>query len=220
MTDSLNILNHDFNIWHNTYDPNFIEICQKSNVPERWVLYQEVLSGKYSDSIIKPINSYAENLYPFPTLVSINDKTVKLRQHTHAEILLLETDGNLKALDRPWLRQFYQSLMIHKDSTEVFQDSFVAYSPWFIDESVEATVSQIKGSPFLIQNMEYTYRKHTANERYIDPIMVPFRFKNVGPHMKTKYFGKIKKNTPIFDITFEANGIIIEKIRNFYEKRN
>lgn len=216
----MNTLDYDFDIWYNSYDPNFIDICARSKVPEKWVSYDRVINGKYANSLIKPINSYAENLYPSPTLVSINNKTITLRQHTHAEILLLQTEDKLKALDRPWIRQFYQSSKSYEDATESFEDSFVAYAPWFIDENVQATITQVDGSPFLIKNVEHRYRQCSANEKYIYPLMVPFRFRDTGPHMQTKYFGKVKRNTPIFDITFDANDIIIERVRDFYEKRN
>lgn len=212
--------NYDFNVWYNSYDPDFIDICAKSNVPEKWVSYSGVLSGQYKDSIIKPINSYVENLYPSPELISIKDNLVTLRQSTHAEILLLETDNKLKALDRPWIRQFYQSSHTKPTSKDCFQDSFIAYAPWFIDEDTEALISGVDSSPFFVYNLDYRYRKLLASEKYAIPVMVSFKFKKDGPHMQEKGFGKIKMGTPIFDITFEASDIIIKKIKDFYEERN
>lgn len=211
---------YDFNVWYNSYDPNFIDICAKSNVPEKWVSYSRVVNGKYSASLIKPINSYVENLYPPPELVLIKNNLVILRQTVHAEILLLETDEKLKALDRPWIRQFYQSGQSRPEIKDCFQDSFVAYAPWFIDEDIEASISGVDGSPFFVYNLDYKYRKLSAFEKYAIPVMVPFKFKKGGPHMQEKGFGKIKVGTPIFDITFEASDTIIKKVKDFYEKRN
>lgn len=86
----LNDTDYDFNVWYNTYDPNFIDITEKSRIPDKWANYERVLSGKYAESIIKPLNKYVEALYPAPKLVSIEDDVVTLRQHNHAEIFLLK----------------------------------------------------------------------------------------------------------------------------------
>ena len=47
---------------------------------------------------------------------------------------------------------------------------------------------------------------------------MPFKFKRVGPHMVNHKFGKIKRHSAMFDIVFKADGIIEEKVRNFYEQ--
>lgn len=215
--DILTDTNYDFNIWYNTYDPNFIELCAKSKVPEKWVSYGKVIGGSFRDSVIKPVNSYVENLYPRPELVSIENGTVTLRQHNHAEILLLEEDGVLKALDRPWIRQFYQSR--HQQGTDegCFTDPFVLYIPWFIDEDVSVFITRSKDSPFFVYDKQFKYTKISDDAKYIEPAMVPFRFSRIGGHMESESVGKIKRNTPLFDMTFHADDIIIERVRKFYE---
>jgi hypothetical protein len=218
--DILTDTNYDFNVWYNTYDPNFIDICAKSKVPEKWVSYDRVLSSKYKDSIIKPVNSYAENLYPFPELINITKDTITLRQHNHAEILLIEEAGKLKALDRPWIRQFYQSSHNHEPSTGCFDDAFVFYVPWFIDEDVDVAFCSSPESPIMIYSKKHSCIDVPSNTKFVDPVMVPFRFKRFGAHMESETVGKIKKKTPIFDMTVKADDIIIERVRKFYEENN
>jgi hypothetical protein len=218
--DILTDTNYDFDIWYKTYDPNFVEMCAKSKVPEKWVSYQPVSSGKYSDSIIKPINAYVQNLYPPLKLIGISGNTVTLRQHNHAEILLLESEGILKALDRPWIRQFYNSNNPEPATDDCFLDAFVLYIPWFIDEDVSVSIAGVDGSPFVVYDKSFMYTKISNDARYVEPAMVKFRFKRVGDHMSSKYVGKIKRNTPLFDMSFAANDIIIERVRKFYEENN
>lgn len=210
--------NYDFNIWYNTYDPNFIEISSKSKIPNKWINYEKVLSGKYKDSIIKPLNRYVEMLYPAPKLLSIINNTVTLRQHNHAEIFLLEKDGELKALDRPWIRQFYQSEKPQTDREDCFKEKFIAYIPWFIDTDVLVRISGVEDSPFCVQDKTDKYVEIPTSSKYLEPMMVSFRFKSVGDHMEDRHFGKIKRNSPMFDITFEADDTIIERVREFYEQ--
>lgn len=218
--DILTDTNYDFNVWYNTKDPGFIDICARSKVPEKWVSYDRVLSGKYKDSVMKPINSYVENLYPNPELVSINKDTVILRQYNHAEILLIEEDGKLKALDRPWIRQFYNSSHNREPSIGCFPDAFVFYAPWFIDGNASVTFHSSPESPILVYNKDYSYVSIPDNTRYVEPLMVPFRFKRSGDHMESDTVGKIKRKSPLFDMTIRADDIIIERVRNFYEKNN
>lgn len=209
---------YDFDIWYKTPDPIFTDITARSRVPDKWANYQRVLSGKYRDSIIKPINKYVEALYPAPRLISIDDNVVTLRQHNHAEIFLLKTDNDLKALDRPWIRQFYKSELPQTDSMDCFPNKFVAYVPWFIDEDTLFAIKGISDSPFSVDGKTDLYRKIPASTRYVEPLMVPFKFRKVGNHMVREGFGKIKVGTPMFDIVFPTNDTIIEKIRNFYEQ--
>jgi hypothetical protein len=214
----LNNTDYDFNVWYNTYDPSFVEISAKSRIPDKWVNYERVLSGKYKDSVIKPINKYVEALYPPPKLVSIEGNTVTLRQHSHADIFLLEKDGKLKALDRPWMRQFYQSEKNQPETVDCFDEKFVAYLPWFLDANVLVIIRGVDGSPFSVSGKTDTYQTVPPEVRYLEPMMVPFRFKSIGEHMQEKHFGKVKRNTPFFDITFTADDTIIERVRDFYEK--
>lgn len=214
----LNNTDYDFNVWYNTYDPNFIDISAKSKIPDKWANYERVLSGKYSESIIKPLNKYVEALYPAPKLISIENNVVTLRQHNHAEIFLLKKENDLKALDRPWMRQFYQSAKPQTQKDDCFSETYVAYIPWFVDENVLVLVRGVDGSPFVIDDKTDRYQKIPSDVKYLEPMMVPFRFKNIGDHMEQSHFGKIKRNTPMFDIIFSASDTIIERVRKFYEQ--
>jgi hypothetical protein len=101
---------NNFDIWYETKDPNFTQISHASNIPHHWLSYQTVLSGQYSNSIIKPTNLYVQRLVPPPKLISITDNIVRLRQGNHAEFFLLEQhDGSFYNIDRPWLRQYYNT---------------------------------------------------------------------------------------------------------------
>ncbi len=214
----LNNTDYDFNVWYNTYDPSFVDISAKSRIPDKWANYERILSGKHKDSVIKPINKYVEALYPAPTLISIEDNIVRLRQCNHAEIFLLQNDNVLKALDRPWMRQFYQSMHEHPVDDDCFSQSFVAYVPWFVDANVSVTFEPVENSPFRAYKKSDHYSNIPEEAKYIEPMMVPFRFKRVGDHMVENNFGKIKRNVPIFDIVFQADDTIIERVRKFYEQ--
>jgi hypothetical protein len=214
----LNNTNFDFDIWYKSYDPKFTEISVKSMIPLKWVSFTRVAAGKYKDSIIKPINKYVESLYPAPKLVSIVDGIVTLRQSTHAGIFLLEKDGKLKALDRPWMRQFYQSKSEFKLDSECFDDVFVFYVPWFIDANISVRFNNVDGSPIRVYPIASHYSRVTKEAYFVEPRFVPFRFFKVGKHMDRDGFGKILKDTAMFDMVFQADDIIIEKIRNFYEQ--
>jgi hypothetical protein len=207
----------DFEVWYNSFDPNFTEISLKSMIPPKWVSFSAVANGKYKDSIIKPINKYVESLYPRPTLVSIENGVITLRQHTHAGIFLLEKDGNLKALDRPWMRQFYQSRNSFKSNNECFDDVFVFYVPWFIDANVSVRFNAVDGSPIRLYPTSSNYSKVPNGAIFVEPIFVPFRFFRVGEHMEREDFGKILKGAPIFDMVFQADDTIVKQVRKFYE---
>lgn len=209
---------YDFNVWYNTYDPSFVDISAKSRIPDKWANYERVISGKHSKSIIKPINKYVEALYPAPILVSIIDNVVTLRQHNHAEIFLLEKDGLLKALDRPWMRQFYQSATHPEKQLDCFDQTFLAYVPWFIDANVLVQIKGVEGSPLFVYDKTDRYQEIPAEAKYIEPMMVSFKFKRVGDHMEQNHFGKIKRGLPMFDIIFQADDTIVERVKEFYEQ--
>lgn len=211
---------HDFNVWYNTYDPVFSEISKKSRLPEKWIRYEYVLKGKYSDSLIKPINKYVEALYPAPKLVSIVGNTVTLRQENHAEFFLLQKkSGEFFNLDRPWMRQYYKTKNLYERSPECFLGFFKFYVPWFIDEDISVKyVTPSANSPFLIQESSESYKKTSGSEVYVEPHFVDFSFKKEGSHMVSTIFGKIKRGQPMFDMVFEADDIIIQRVRKFYEQ--
>ena len=211
---------YDFNVWYTTFDPVFSEISKKSRLPEKWIRYEYVLKGKHQNSIIKPINKYVEALYPAPKLISIVGNTVTLRQENHAEFFLLQKkSGEFFNLDRPWMRQYYKTKNVYERDSGCFLGFFKFYVPWFIDEDVVVKyVRPGTDSPFLIQECSYIYKKTNKMEIYVEPHFVDFSFKNSGSHMVSKVFGKIKRNQPMFDMVFEADDIIIQRVRNFYEQ--
>jgi hypothetical protein len=213
----------NFNIWYESYDPDFIDISQKSFIPEKWLSYQAIDHDRFGESPIKPINRYAERLYPRPSLVSINDNTVRLRQRNHAEILLLDNAPNygngLRNLDRPHMRQYYQTNQEYPRSEDCFDPAYIFYTPWIIDENLEVAFEQPEEeSPILVYKTMAHFKKESRDAAYVRPKFVPFRFKKIGPHINEVGFGKVKRLSPIFDIVFQADDILVERIEKFYEK--
>lgn len=210
---------YDFNVWENTTDPNFIDICAKSRLPEKWVRFDRVSSGKYSDSILKPINKYVENLYPAPSLVSIDDQFITLRQHNHAEIFILINDDGYKILDRPWMRQFYKSRHANIKRNECFLGEYVFYTPWVIDANVKVMfVPPEEESPFEVYEVQDWFSRIPSNQLFVEPKMIPARFRSTGSHIISPGFAKIQRGCPIFDMKIPASDIIVERIKEFYAK--
>jgi hypothetical protein len=208
----------DFELWYNSYDPNFVEITKGSRLPERWMNYGEVLE-KYKDSIIKPINPYVDYMCPPPRLVSIVNNTVTLQQANYAEIYLSIRKTGFYNVDKVWLRQYYQS----KDDWETPQDCFggnyKVFTPWVIDADVEARIHQADNSPFSVVETQHEFKKIPDSTIYYDPGFIGINFKNVGDHMKTDNLGKIEKHSPLYNITFTADDTIVERVRKFYEEK-
>jgi hypothetical protein len=211
---------YDFNIWNKTQDPNFIDISLGSRIPYKWLAYSYVKNGKYSNSIIKPINSYVENLYPFPDLIDISNNTVRLRQRNHAEIALIKNeDVEFRDIDRPWMRQYYNSSKKHEVPKDCFPKTYLFYTPWIIDEDIIVNIEKPKeDSPFHIYPKQINMKKISINQEFVEPEFVDFNFKSVGTHMKTEIYGKIPRQSAMFDIVFEASGIMIERVKDFYEQ--
>jgi hypothetical protein len=218
--DILNNTDYDFGIWKSSYDPNFVEISFKSRVPEKWLNFQKiVLSEKYKNSIIKPINPYAEALYPAPKLIDIDDNFIKLRQYTHAEVFILVNQKDRKFLDRPWMRQFYRSSYIANPDPECFDDTFVAYTPWVVDLACEVSFAvPEEDSAFKIFETTRHCVNISADIKYLEPFMIPFRFKKYGSHMADAEFGKVRKGSPLYDMVIPRNDIIDLGIKEFYAK--
>jgi hypothetical protein len=215
--------NFNFNIWYESYDPHFTDINRKSFIPEKWLSYQAIDHDKFGELPIKPINRYVEKLYPRPDLVSINDGVVRLRQRNHAEILLLDYDPNhrnsFRNLDRPHMRQYYQTKKDYPEIDICFDQVYLFYTPWILDENLDVIFEQAEEeSPVYIYETKSSFQKESKDCRYIEPKFVPFRFKKIGPHMSTQNLGKVKRLSPIFDIVFQADDILIERIKEFYEK--
>jgi hypothetical protein len=215
----LHEMNYDFDVWYKTKDPVFSQISKDSRLPEKWISYSKALSEKYKDSIVKPINAYVDALYPMPKLISTENNIVRLRQENHADFFLLERkDGSFVNIDRPWMRQYYNTEEDHMPMAGCFPGTFKFYTPWYIDEDVYVSYENIENSPFYVYDKGYLHNSLPEAMNYLEPDFVSFHFKRVGPHMVNERFGKIKRGSPMFDIVFQANDIIVERVRNFYEQ--
>lgn len=218
------IITHEidtFNIWYDTKDPNFTELSQRSNIPFQWLSFQQILSGDNKDSLIKPINRYVERLVPPPQLIEIKDNIIRLRQYTHAEMFLLEKeDGEFYNVDRPWQRQYYNTVLDF-DAPDCFPGTFKFYVPWFIDENIQVYFyPPEEATPFFSYPTIAGYHRMPLDVRFVEPHFVPFRFKRVGPHMVNKDFGKVPKRSAMYDMVFYADDIIVERVKEFYDKHN
>lgn len=215
----LHDMNYDFDVWYKTKDPVFSQISKESRLPEKWISYSKVLEGRHRDSIIKPINSYVETLYPMPKLISIENNTVRLRQTNHAEFFLLERkNGTFVNIDRPWMRQYYNTEEDHMPMAGCFPGTFKFYAPWYIDEDVDVYYENIEDSPFYVYDTNYSHKIVPEDTQYLEPDFVSFHFKRIGPHMVNDRFGKIKRKSGMFDIVFHGSDIIVQRVRTFYEQ--
>jgi len=212
--------NYNFNLWYETYDPVFSEISRNSRIPIKWYSFEENKSLVYKTTIIKPINRYVEVLYPKPKLIDISDNIIRLRQYNHAEFFLLEKRHNqFFNLDRPWMRQYYQTKEHPEKVDGCFDPTYKFYTPWVIDENIKISIEQPQeDSPFFIYETSVQREKMMIDQSILEPDFVSFKFKRVGPHMVSDKFGKIKLNTPLFDIVFEGSGTIVERVKDFYEQ--
>jgi len=208
-------------IWYETNDPNFIQLSIDSLVPEPWLNYSLVAAGKYKDSVIKPVNRYVENLYDAPDLVSISNNLVRLRQKTHAEIMIRQKTKKLITVDRPHMRQYYNSADPYPVPESCFDKVFKFYVPWVIDADISIKFENVlDGSPFFIYDQLCNFTSIPEKTDYIQPFLVPFSFKKDGPGMREPgKFGLLPVGSPMFDMVFEADDIIIERIKEFYEKK-
>ena len=214
-------LKDDFEIWYKSNKEPFLYINEKSRVFPRWLSYQEVLSDNvYKESILKPINLYAKNLYPAPKLISIKNNEVILQQRNHAEIFLLQEKNRLYNVDRPWVRQYYLSNKDHDLPKDCFEGIFRFYIPWIVDENISVKIEQPENSPFFIYEEDFNFNKVSIETLKIDPGFVHFHFKSVGTHIVESGFAKIPRLSPMFNIRFNASDIIVERVRKFYEQHN
>lgn len=215
-----NFLQNNLDVWETSFDPNFTEICAKSRIPHKWASYQRIAKDpRYDGSVLKPINKYVEALYPPPKLVEVSNSHITLRQFTHADVFILVTEESEKFLDRPWMRQFYNSNFQAEQDPECFDRIFVAYTPWILDCSIEVSF-KIPGelTAFKVFETDRTCSPINSSSQFVEPFMIPFRFKKVGPHMIDNEFGKVKKPAPLYDMVFQANDIIVERVKEFYAK--
>lgn len=210
----------NFNVWQKSEDPNFTQLSHASNIPSHWLSYQSIVSGPNRDSIIKPINLYVQRLVPPPKLISIIDNTVRLRQGNHAEIFLLEDEGSLYNVDRPWQRQYYNTKSRADSAPEkCFPETYKLYVPWFIDENVTVSFESPEvESPITIYPETGRYYSVPLHVLNVEPKFVTFHFNRTGSHMVSEVFGKIPRQSPMFDMVFTATDIMIDRIKEFYEK--
>ena len=207
---------YDFNVWETSIDPKFLDLSVKTKIPGKWLSYG---GAGYEESPIKPINRYVENLYPMPELVSIKNNTVTLRQRNHAEIFLLESPEGFRNIDRPHMRQYYKTSMTFATDSDCFDTSYIFYTPWIVDANVTVRMAQPdEDGPFTIYPVTRQFAKFPDTVSFIEPQFVPFRFRRVGGHMVRDGFGKIKIGSAMFDMIFEADDILIEKIKELYEQ--
>lgn len=209
----------DFNIWYKSKKESFLYINERSNIKNDWLDFDEILKTEYKKSIIKPINKYIYKLSHPPKLISIKDNIVTLCQENFAEIFLLQKKNSLslRAMEKIHMRQFYLSNIKNKDIENCFDPVFRWAMPWFLDyEGIEVKISEAENSPFYFYDFQYKSNINIQNR--IDPIMLMFKFKNIGSHMIDDEYGRIKRNQPLYNIKFNADGILIDRIREFYGK--
>lgn len=229
--ESISELREDFFIWHKSKSESFLWINHRSRVPSGWLSYTKGIRNHRND-IIKPINLYVSRLYPKPKLISIVNNTVTLQQTNHAEIFLVTSPKILATmegdkqnndrivwnLDRPWIRQYYRSdRKIFADKDKCFDEVFRFYMPWFLDKDISIKIKQSKDSPFTILENNINFKDMSRSVDQIDPLFVHFQFNKIGNHIIDDDYGKISRLSPMYDMVFEADDIIIKEVRRLYE---
>lgn len=224
MEKDLNVLSgtidYDKDLWYKSPDPNFFDICLKSRVSGNWMSYQKVVNGKYGNEIIKPISNYASVLIPPPKLVRINGDTVTLRYYTFADIYVQYRDGELYNVDRPWIRQYYMTANNYDVPDDIWPKTYKFYTPWFIDANVTVAYTQVDDeySAFTVPTTYGEWNLVDPSSEMVYPQFVPFNFRKDGKHMRDENYGVIEQPHPMFDASFTANDIIVERVREVYAK--
>ena len=210
--------NPDFNIWYKSRKESFLYINERSNIKDAWLDYSEVLSSKYKDLILKPINKYVQNLYQPPSLIEIKNGNVILEQSSFAEIMLLQKNGqsHLTAMEKIHMRQFYLSDKELEEDAECFNTIYRLFVPWIVDiPNLNISIEPIDNSAFKIIPQQITSLDYNKMDR-VDPEMLTFRFKKMGDHMIDSEYGKILRYTPMFRMIFPVNDIMVKRIEEFY----
>ena len=231
INESISELREDFFIWHKSKSESFLWINNRSRVPASWLSYKKGIRN-YQDSILKPINLYASRLYSKPKLIDISNNIVTLQQVNHAQIFIVTSpkilatmqgsNGNddrlVWNLDRPWIRQYYRSNKeVFADSNICFNEVFRFYVPWVVDKNIDIQIKQAEDSPFIILENKIKFEKISDAAQQLDPPFVYFQFKKIGRHMIDEDYGKIDRLSPMYNMVFEADDIMIKEIRRFYE---
>ena len=207
----------DFNIWYKSFNESFLYINERSNIKDDWLDYSEVLKTEYKNSIIKPINKNFYKLCPPPKLISIKNNVVTLLQENFAEIFLLKKQNSLSlnATEKIHMRQFYLSKEVKEKKQDCFDNVYRWAMPWFIDEDdININIYSCDNSPFYFYSHEFVSKKNIDTR--MDPLMLFFKFKNVGEHMIDIECGRIKRGQPAYFIEFLCSDIIIERVKEFY----
>lgn len=212
----------DKDIWYNTPDPDFVDLSLKSQVAGFWLSYQPVFASKWRDLPIKPVNNYVANIAERPDLLSIKDNIVTLRFKLYADMYLLVSDTDPKQdqglynVDRPWMRQYYKTSYVMPDRDDCFKPTYKFFVPWFVDRNTEVHYTPVDSSPVVVEpTSDFWFAPHPTTE-FVSPHMVPFKFKNEGPHMQSQTLGLPRRNNPIFDMSFAADDIMVERIKEQY----
>lgn len=215
----------DKNVWYDSYDLDFIEMCKAVFANGQWMSFQRVLtSTSYADAPIKPINLYAANISTPPELVSIVGNEVRLRQLTYADIYVLENpywlpDKENYNVDRPWIRQYYQTRDAFDSKTACYSETYSFYMPWFIDQQSELRYENSEGSDaFEIKPKTDFWFSPGRDSEHVSPHMVSFKFRKNSSYMEESGFGVIRRGTPMFDVVIQVSDIMIERIKEFYAK--
>jgi hypothetical protein len=212
-------MDNNFNIWYETYDPDYLDINIKSRVPDVWMRW-DTIADDHSDSIIKPLNQYLDYMCPPPELVSIEGNTIILQQNSYAEIMIDNTKDDFFSIEKVWLREYYKSRYPVADKIENFPDGFTYFMPWIIDEDVSVKIDSIDGSPFSVVAKQFAFKKIIGTPEYISPVPINFSFKRAGKHMKVENsWGIIRKGTPVYSMTMVVDDIIVQRVKDFYEKK-
>jgi len=203
--------------WVNSASLTLWDILTESRLPEKWQRF-DLIEDDYSKCLIKPINRYVSNLYPRPELISINknDRSITLRQNTHAEIWIKPNKDELYALDKTWQRQFYPSLN-HYSNEKCFNASYKFYVPWIIDDNVDSIISECENSPFVINTSNIKFNRAIISDRFPE-YFIDFNIKREGMHMVSNTYGIIDIGTPMYDIIIKLNNDQIEKVCKQYGK--
>jgi hypothetical protein len=204
------------NIWYESYDPDFLHINFISRVTANWMSAFPVYA-KYESEAIMPISNYVDNIGTVPELVSIDGNRVTLRQLVYADIYLLQEAGSdFYNVDRTWIRQYYQTNFKMPDDPECFDPTYLFFVSWIPKETTEIFYSGVDGSPVKVFAKKDLWIFPEVNMEFIQPHMVPLKFKKVGEHMYDDELGIIRRGMPLFDMTFTVSDIMVEKIRKFY----
>lgn len=213
-------VDYDKDAWVTSPDPDFKTLYADVRAPENWVSFETVATGRYAKEVIKPLSNYNSVLVPPPELKSIVGNIVTLRYRTFADIYVIDKgeSGNFYNVDRPWVRQYYMTAKDYPVPEDAWSKTYKFYTPWFLDYKVEVTYKPIfdEETPFYVQETRDMWHPVHKEVVIANPHFVPFNFKKVGSHMKDADYGVIEIGSPMFDMEFVADDIILEKVRSFY----